>query len=77
MIRWESQSGWCVEEITLDRGRGPARLIRVTYQGAPQGAGSAGLTRGYYRSIDDVAAHCEGLPWDELEEQLPDDPACE
>ena len=77
MVRWESWSGWRVEEVTLDRGRGPVRLIRVTYLGTLQGDGSAGLWRGYYRSVDEVHTACPGLPWDELEEQIADDPDCE
>lgn len=72
-----SWSGWSVEEAILDRGRGPARLIRVTRNGAPQGWGSEGLSRGWYRSLDDVKAECPDLPWDELEEQVPDDEECE
>lgn len=77
MPRWTSWSGWTVEEADLDRGQGPARLIRVTHNGAPQGWGSPGLPRGWYRTVDDVHAGVPGLPWDEMEEQESADPECE
>lgn len=70
-------SGWRVEEATLLRDRGPAVLIRVTLNGAPQGFGSPGLPRGWYTTVEDVRREVPELPWDELEEHLDDDPECE
>lgn len=70
-------SGWRVEEATLERDRGPVRLIRVTHNGSPAGWGSKGLPRGCYATVEDVRREIPELSWDELEEQLPDDPQCE
>lgn len=73
MVWWRSRSGWRVEEATLDRGHGPEHLIRLTRHGAPEGWGSPGLPRGWYRTVDDMRAACPDLPWGDLEEQPPED----
>lgn len=66
-----------MEDAVLERDRGPVRLIRVTHNGMPQGFGSPGLSRGWYATVEDVRREVPDLPWDELEEQVPDDPECE